>query len=190
MPEIQDQKLLYHLTSIKNLEGILKEGIKPRSQLDGFEDIADSEILQKRFTLGLESFVPFHWFARNPFDGGVQKARPNEDFVIITVRRSLASNQNWKVIPRHPLANDNIEVLDYVEGFQSIDWQAMNQRAYNEAYSKSVCMAECLSPITVPVSSFFKIYVPDTTAQEYVLEKSDRLTIAVSVEINEHMFLK
>jgi hypothetical protein len=190
MPDIKDQKLLYHLTPLKNLKGILKEGLKPRSQLDSFEDIADPEILQKRSAYGLEDFVPFHWFARNPFDGGVQKAKSKEYFVLFVVKRTLAQTQNWKVIPRHPLAHDSIELMDYAEGFAAIDWQTMNQRNYHDPDSKSVCMAECLSPTIVPVSDFFKVFVPDEEVESYVQKQCSKLNIQLNIDVNEHMFLK
>ncbi|GAO96984.1 hypothetical protein PSA5_29715 [Pseudomonas syringae pv. actinidiae] len=50
MPDIRnikEQKLLYHLTSLENLDGIFQEGLKPRSDLTVFADVADSEILKK-----------------------------------------------------------------------------------------------------------------------------------------------
>lgn len=53
MPNIRDQKLLYHLTSLENLGSILRNGLKPRAQLREFEDVADAEILRKRRGLGL-----------------------------------------------------------------------------------------------------------------------------------------
>lgn len=103
MADIEAVKLLYHLTDIKNLESILANGLKPRSELAGFTDVADPEILENRKKLKLEDQVPFHFFGRNPFDGGVQVANPDKNFVLITVTRALAGNNNWKVIPRHPL---------------------------------------------------------------------------------------
>ena len=54
---------------------------------------------------------------------------------------ALASNQNWRIIPRHPLANDNIQLMDYAAGFQAIDWEVMNLRDYHDLHSKSICMA-------------------------------------------------
>ena len=85
--------------------------------------------------------MPFHGFARNPFDGGVQSGRQGEIFVVITVQWTLASNQNWRIIPRHPLANDNIQLMDYAAGFQAIDWEVMNLRDYHDLHRKSICMA-------------------------------------------------
>jgi len=189
MPNIKDQKLLYHLTSLNNLGSILRAGLQPRARLKGFSDVADHEILQKRSALGLENYVPFHWFSRNPFDGGVQSTRRNESFVMITVQRTLASQKNWKVIPRHPLANDNIQLMDYAEGFQAIDWEAMNRRDYHDPHSKSVCMAECLSPTVVPVDKFFAIYVPNASIERQVRGIAAQLKLGFNVDVNKHMFL-
>ena len=109
---IKDQKLLYHLTSVENLDGIFRDGLKPRAGLSGFKDVADAEILKKRQALQLDNYVPFHWFAKNPFDGSVQRSRPEAQFVLISVYRSTAKQYGWKVIPRHPLAGDSIQLLD------------------------------------------------------------------------------
>jgi len=83
MTDIKNQQLLYHLTSIKNIASILEHGLKPRNAMSEFVDVADSEILKSRKLYSLETYVPFHFFARNPFDGRVQKDRPNEKFVAL-----------------------------------------------------------------------------------------------------------
>lgn len=54
---IKEQKLLYHLTSIENLDGIFQEGLKPRADLTDFKDVADSEILKKRQALKLDRYT-------------------------------------------------------------------------------------------------------------------------------------
>jgi hypothetical protein len=189
MPNIKNQKLLYHLTSISNMDGILADGLKPRAGLKNFEDVADGEIIANRQHLSLEKYVPFHWFARNPFDGRVQADRPNELFVLITVSRTLAASRNWKVIPHHPLAATNIELMDYAEGFAAIDWEAMNRRDYHDPHSKSVCMAECLSPTTISPNEFFNIFVYCDKSAAYVEAQKKRHGIKVEVKVNERMFL-
>ncbi len=69
---IRDQQFIYHLTSIDNVPSIVRRGLLPRAHLDaGFTDIADPEIIEGRRGEALEQFVPFHWFAKNPFDGRV-----------------------------------------------------------------------------------------------------------------------
>ena len=57
-------------------------------------------------------------------------------------------------MPSHPLANQQRELFEYTEGMKSIDWEMMNIRDYHNAQSKSVCMAECLSPQTVTIDNF------------------------------------
>jgi hypothetical protein len=156
----------------------------------GFRDVADHQIIEKRKSLGLETFVPFHWFAKNPFDGSVQIAHRSQPFVLITVHRELAEREGWKVIPRHPLANDEIELLDYSSGFNAIDWQLMNKRDYSDPISKSVCMAECLSPKTVPVAFFYTVFVPNTDIEKVVIDEANKRDQAVDVVVNENMFLK
>jgi hypothetical protein len=189
MPDIKEQKLIYHLTSLENMSGILGLGLLPRAHLQNFEDVADQEIIEGRREYGLEHYVPFHWFARNPFDGRVQADRANEEFALISIRRSVAQRENWKVIPRHPLANTAPQLLDYLPGFEAIDWETMNIRDYHDPECKSICMAECLSPGPVPVSKFFRIYAPNDAVAEAIMEMIDELSLALEVDVNPRMFL-
>jgi hypothetical protein len=190
MADIKDQKLIYHLTALENMSSISSEGLKARAQILGFRDVADHQIIDNRKILGLETFGPFHWFAKNPFAGSVQITHRNNPFVLITVHRELAEREGWKVIPRHPLANDQIELLDYSSGFKAIDWQLMNKRDYSDPLSKSVCMAECLSPITVPVAFSYTVFVPNTDIAKVVIDEANKIAQAVDVVVNENMFLK
>lgn len=189
MPDIKEQKLIYHLTSLGNMPGIFESGLLPRARLRNFEDVADQEIIAGRREYGLENYVPFHWFARNPFDGRVQVDRSGEEFALITIRRSLAERENWKVIPRHPLANAAPQLLDYLPGVDAIDWETMNIRDYRDPECKSICMAECLSPGPVPVSKFFKIYVPSETVADEILGMIEGLSLELEVGVNRGMFL-
>lgn len=190
MADIRNQKLLYHLTSLQNVRSILESGLMPRALLGNFEDVADQEIITNRQALGLENYVPFHWFSRNPFDGRVQHDRPLEQFVLITVRRTLAEQGNWKVVPCHPLANSAIQLLDYDKGFAQIDWETMNRRDYHDPVCKSVCMAECLSPNPVPSANFFKIYAPTDSLAKTVADEISRLKLPLEVDVNGAMFLR
>lgn len=189
MTAIEDQKLLYHLTSIKNIGGILEHGLKPRARLRKFEDVADPDIIADRKALSLEKYVPFHWFAKNPFDGRVQMDRPDELFILISVYRALAKQEKWKIIPCHPLAGSEIELLDYAEGFAAIDWEAMNRREYRDPYSKSVCMAECLSPRIVSPDEFSRIFVRDDASAARVEKARKKFGVTVDVTVNENMFV-
>lgn len=189
MADYKAGKLLYHLTDITNLGSIFEDGLKPRSELLEFCDVADHEILNKREKLGLQDYVPFHFFGGNPFDGGVQIAHKDSQFVLITVRREYAKANNWKIIPSHPLSGDNIELMDYDEGFAAIDWAKMNEREYTEHVSKSACMAECLSLNTVPSSRFFSIYVKDSVVESEVQILLNKTGLTPYLNVNSIMFV-
>jgi hypothetical protein len=106
------------------------------------------------------------------------------------VKRELAARKNWKILPRHPLASGEMELLDYADGFEAIDWEKMNQRDYRDPNCKSVCMAECLAPGKVAVSQFFAIYVRDTTIERKVRTWANRQGVTVGIDVNENMFLR
>ena len=193
MPDVKNikgQYLLCHLTSVENLDGIFQEGLKPRADLTDFTDVADSEILNKRKVFELDRYVPFHWFAANPFDGSVQLSRPKSKFVLISVYRSFAKQNGWKIIPRHPLASDDIQIFNYNEGFETINWELMSTRDYLNADCKSICMAECLSPNIVFPKDFFMIFVPSSEVETLCSEKMRKAGVKVRLSVNPGMFRK
>jgi hypothetical protein len=188
--DIREQKLIYHMTDIMNLDSILSEGLKPRCQLAGFSDIADPDILDKRKQFNLDQKVPFHFFANNPFDGGVVKANPMKTFVILGILRTHSKAQKWEVIPRHPLANEAISLMTYDEGMEAIDWDAMNERDYNDANSKSVCMAECLAPGIVDASHIHSIFVKTDACEVIVRQLIAKYNLGTYINKRPNMFPK
>lgn len=188
MPDIRTQQFLYHLTDLNNLENIFAEGLKSRSLLRGFSDVADPEIIASRRALRLEEYVPFHFFARNPFDGRVHSDNPDKEFALITVHRSHAQANNWPVIPRHPLSGSAITLLDYETGMTTIDWETMNRRKYKDDNCRCVCMAECLSPATVPASDFYSILVADAEAETAVNTLKREYGLSMRIYNSPNMF--
>ncbi|HEG2582084.1 TPA: DUF4433 domain-containing protein [Campylobacter lari] len=65
---IKDGKLLYHLTPLENLESMIRNGLKPRSNLDKekFIDTANSDIINKRSKMKLTDYVPFLLYPMDP----------------------------------------------------------------------------------------------------------------------------
>lgn len=190
MVDIRTQKLLYHLTCLTNLPSILLHGLMPRGALESFVDVADQEIIADRHKLGLEHWVPFHFFAKNPFDGRVQRDHPHKRFALITVRRSDAKSLGWKIIPRHPLAGDNTRLVDYDAGMDEIDWDAMNRRDYSDQYSKCVCMAECIAPSVVSPTLFQSIQVKDAASAVEVRQHLRKANLSLFVDVKPAMFTK
>ncbi|MBQ0928858.1 DarT ssDNA thymidine ADP-ribosyltransferase family protein [Ideonella alba] len=188
--DIRQKRLIYHLTSLENLPSILTSGLLPRAQLNGFVDVADHEILEDRKRLQLEKCVPFHFFAKNPFDGRVQRDHPDKQFALIAVRREVARLNGWKIIPRHPLAGDGIQLLDYDGGMEAIDWETMNRRDYSDHESKCVCMAECVAPGPVSPTLFQSITVKDEKARAVVRGYLAATTLQLYVDANAAMFKK
>lgn len=186
---IQEQKLLYHLTDLDNLESILKKGLMSRYELNGkFKDVADPDILEGREKYDLHKMVPFHFFAKNPFDGRVLADHPHESFCLISVYRSFAKSRKWEIIPKHPLSKASaFEICDYESGFEKIDWKKMNKREYSDPDCKSVCMAECLSPSTVDAKDFRIIYVKSEQEHKLVTKLIKRHNLDTIVTINPKM---
>ncbi|GAB1038106.1 DarT ssDNA thymidine ADP-ribosyltransferase family protein [Shewanella algae] len=188
MPRIQDQAYIYHITRLENMASILARGLLPRRGLRGFADVADPEILDGRAAQNLDTCVPFHFFAGNPFDGRVHEDYPDSDFVLIAVSRELARERGWRVIPIHPLAREGARVYQYDEGFNAIDWEAMNRRDYRDPFSKRVCMAECLSPEPVLIADVSAFYVSNERVQQQVNMLMRDACISKWVNVNRGMF--
>lgn len=185
---IQNQTYLYHLTCIDNLASIFSTGLRSRSSLGKeFVDVADGQIIEGREAQTLETMVPFHFFANNPFDGRVKTDHKDKVFCLIAVQRTFAKANNWKIIPQHPLASAGLRLMEYDEGFATIDWDVMNQRNYKDAVCKSVCMAECLSPITVEVKDFSSFYVKDEKSKKEVERLLKKANLSKFVNINPAM---
>ncbi|CAM3608932.1 DarT ssDNA thymidine ADP-ribosyltransferase family protein [Rouxiella silvae] len=185
---IQNQSLLYHLTCMDNLPSILKNGLCSREALGNtFVDVADGEIIRGRGAHNLQRMVPFHFFGNNPFDGRVKADHSEKEFCMITVNRQFAKDNNWKIITRHPLASQSAELMDYCAGFADINWDSMNLREYRNAESKSVCMAECLSPNTVHAQDFHCFYVKDDKSKSYVEGLLKEAKLSKFVNINTSM---
>ncbi|MGA2766007.1 MAG: DarT ssDNA thymidine ADP-ribosyltransferase family protein [Spirochaetia bacterium] len=185
---IRDGKLIYHLTSLQNLEGILTKGLVPRSLLDDFVDVADEEIIERREQLSINDCVPFHFFARNPFDGAVQKAHPDEKFIYITVARTTARGLKFKILPIHPLAMDHLVLYDYDRGMGSIDWGLMERRDYHDQGCKLVCLAECIYKGVLGAEHFFSIVASSSSIKKEIEVLSRRVLGKYGFFINENPF--
>jgi hypothetical protein len=183
---IKDGKLLYHLTSLQNLEGILRKGLVPRSMLVSFMDVADIEIIEQRKRLSINDYVPFHFFARNPFDGSVQKSHPDEQFVYITVSRTTARTLKFRILPKHPLAMDQLVIYDFDAGIESIDWNLMDRRDYRDRNCKLVCLAECIYKGILTSEYFHSIVAPTSIVRKHIEVLSRKILGRYNCHINEN----
>jgi len=186
-------KLLYHLTSISNLDSILTNGLLPREDCDEFEDIADEEIIQCREKHNLQKYTPFHFFGSTPFAGAVQNDHPEESFIYITFTRKDARHNNFKIILAHPLSLPKIKLYDYDEGMEKIDWELMAERDYGDENCKNACMAECITELEIPAELFHTIFVKNDEDKEKVIEickeKYNGDKIPFYINVNKHFFV-
>lgn len=168
----RNKKLLYHLTELDNMPSIIENGLLSRAEIKArglkYKDVADSEIISRRELLGLDGYVPFHFHPYSAFDIAVKKSRPEDKFVYITIKRELASIANFKVLVKHPLSQEECVLYDYDKGISLIDWGTMETLGTNDAYSKNVKMAECLSIKPIDPELIQCVYVPDDWTKEYV----------------------
>lgn len=198
---IRDQVFIYHLTAISNLENILENGLISRKRIQkkkfNYCNVANLEIIEKRMTSGLENYVPFHWRSKTPFAGDVMKHNKNIDFCYILIRRTVAKENGFKVVPTHPL-HGTPEVLDYVTGFNTINWELMDTRDYSNEECKETSMAECLSPKAVSPKLFASICVKNTDSKNKVyniilrsnLSADEKERLKNSIWINPAFFIK
>lgn len=192
----REKKLVYHLTALENLASILSTGLRSRRDLSSateqFTDIADADILTGRASHELDLYVPFHFITRNPFDYAVVRNQLGSQFALIAVSRSVAQANDWKIIPRHPLTNaGKPELLSWDAGLAAITWSEMDKEPRNyeaDHDCKMVCMAEALSPMTVPATLFQSIFVPNAESEALVRQMVANAGCSLYVNVNARMF--
>ena len=192
---IQEGKLIYHLVPLDSLESIIKYNLISRYDLEtnkiDYIDNADPEIIQLRTRLGLSKFIPFHFHIHTAYDTAVKKANIGKSFIYICLHRNFAKTNGFLILPMHPASSEQPELFEYCEGFEAIDWQVMElnqcdalKLGVDLRYHKQVRMAECLSPIPVPVCCFYSINVPNEDIKEYVVHLLDSYSVTPRPYIN------
>lgn len=172
------------------MENILRYGLMPRRELLDFEDVADPSIINKRERLGLDNFVPFHFFPRNPFDYGVRHNHQFDQFVYICLYRSKAQKMGFRIINKHPLALEinDYELYDYDSGFDVIDWDKMDERNHADHDCKMVSMAECLHEGVLDAQNFDIVYTENEHDEVEMKELVEELDLDIKVFSSPNKF--
>lgn len=169
---VKEKKLLYHLTKVNNMEPIIRHGLLPRRYLLEhdmlFRDVADPQIISKRNELDLDKYTPFHFHPYSAFDVAVKSRYSAEKFVYICIKRALAEFNNFQILIKHPLSQQERILYDYSEGINVIDWNTMEKAGTTDEYSRNVKMAECLTDKCIPAELFQCVYVPDMETKQYI----------------------
>lgn len=175
MCKIENRKLLYHLTKLSNLNSILENGLASRKLLLEnniiFADVANPGIMDKRTELGLDKYIPFHFHPYSSFDVSVKNTYPDEEFIYVCIRRSLANSNDFLILPKHPLTLSEVKLYKYNEGISQIDWNAMEKSSMESDYTRNVRMAECLTEKVVPLNWFHSIAVKNEEIKSFVQKK-------------------
>ncbi len=171
---VKEKALLYHLTEVSNMKMIVNYGLLPRRYLLEhnmiFGDVADPQIISKREELGLDMYTPFHFHPYSAFDVAVKNTYSSKKFVYICIKRAFAEFNNFKILVRHPLSQQECVLYDYIDGINNIDWNTMEKTGTVDEYSRNVKMAECLTDKGIPAELFQCVYVPDMETKQYIEE--------------------
>ena len=135
-----------------------------------FGDVADPEIIRNREVLGLDGYIPFHFHPYSAFDVAVKKTHVGEEMIYICITRILARRNNFRILPKHPLALEECQLYNYDEGFEMIDWDILTRVGQNDEDARQIKMAECLSPLVIPVDAFQCIYVSSKETENKVAD--------------------
>lgn len=186
----KEGKLLYHLTKIDNLQSIFQIGLLSRNQLlrHGiiFNNIANMDIIEKRKNTNLENYVPFHFYAKNPFDWCVCKQYGSENMALITILREYAHSVEAFIVPSHPIGSENPQFFTFTEGLDKIEWSMMDTNFTSDQHVKNVRMAEVLIPSGIPANAFFKIFVKSEWGKQRIIQETNCPPDLITV--NAHMF--
>ncbi len=171
---VKNQKLLYHLTQVDNFQSIVHNGMLPRKTIIEnhvhFSNVANMDIINKRTELGLDAFTPFHFHPYSAFDVAVKNTYDAQRMMYMCIKRSLARDKAFKILPKHPLSLEECVLYDYDEGVDLIDWDTMTTKNLNSDYAKEVKMAECLTDLVIPINWFSQLYVPSEEVKDELKE--------------------
>jgi hypothetical protein len=154
------------------MEAIINHGLLPRKYLlelgISFRDVADPQIISKRIELGLDKYTPFHFHPYSAFDVAVKNTYSTEKFVYICIKRALAEFNDFKILIKHPLSQQECILYNYTDGINNIDWDTMEKVGASDEYSRNVKMAECLTDKCISAELFQCVYVPDEETKLYI----------------------
>lgn len=171
LKDVKDDLYLYHITDIENLESIIEKDIISRNELIRsnfqFSNIADEEIIYKRNNLG--DYIPFHFHPYSNFDYSIRYNNKDKTFIYLCITRNYAKENNFKILPQHPLSRESEYIIyNYEEGITIIDWDIMsktkdelNKMRFDLNIENQIKMAECLSPKSIKINNISHIVVKD-----------------------------
>lgn len=167
---IRDKKLLYHLVKLKDMEQILKNGLRPDLQI------------------GENRYVGFDFHAYSPAAMNQQRENPKTTYAYLCVTREFAAAQGYRILMGQ-LRGENPHTYSYEEGIAKIDWDAMEEQTGEEGKEAVLCVTE--KP--VPYTEISYIYLPDEESaaqlKELCEKAGDKTGKGVVITVNKRMFI-
>lgn len=180
--------LIYHLTKVDNFDSIVRYGLLPRREIMNrrlmFDNVANMEIISKRSELGLDVYTPFHFHPYSAFDVVVKSTYGAQRMMYMCVDREIAKRNGFKILPKHPLSEEECVLYDYDEGFNLIDWDILQKKNLYTDYAKEVKMAECLTDKVLPIEYFSQLYVPSEEIKDEINDVLEKHNISDSIRPN------
>lgn len=93
--------------------------------------------------------------------------------IYLCITREKAQADKYKILPKHPLSVSECKLYNYDEGFEMIDWDALQEKNRSDSYAKQVKMAECLTDRKIFIDEFYCIYVESEIQKNMVINILD-----------------
>jgi hypothetical protein len=183
--------LFWHLTALRNMENILKNGLWSRKKLldSNIEGIIFDPFAEEREKIGLNEYVPFHFLVWNPLDISLLKENEKnvkkETHCFITIKQETARELKSKIVFEYPNHKNNLELINYDDKCMPTIDKIRNETDYSNGKQKLRALGECLVLDHVDSKYFYSIIVEtekDKTELEKIMKKISILTCRVYVE--------
>lgn len=200
-------KNIYHITHINNLETILKKGLKCNNLIENYENIGDRTLKVSRGLkeVGIKPFgtlndyVPFYLGRRSVmlykiFKNNVDSVNCNQDeivYIVVRVKDIIDSGIEFVFTDGqgyHHLSKYYNDIND----LNKLEWDVINTDSWGDTYEdndrKRKKQAEFLVFKKLSASYIFGIGVMNEKAQEKVKQILDKMSVGISCIIKREWY--
>ena len=183
----------YHMTHIKNINGIIKDGLYSHNQMRGveYEDISDNEVNNRREKIEpingrpIHDYVPFYFSIRNPM---YRRRKDFDDLVILLISSDVIFYTDMLFTDGNAASKETKFYHDITD-LGKLDWECLTGKYWNnyEDGKRKRC-AEVLLYKNVLPSRIMKIYCKNENNLKKVKETVAEAKIDIEVTINKEGF--
>ncbi len=188
---------IYHITSLKNLESILKGGLRARSLIVGSgmkpDDISNPKIQEKRHSrlmpggMFLHDYVPFYFNPTNSMLFRVYKTT-HRDIIILGIDSSVINENSFFASNRNAAA-DNACFGNTQDFIDQMNWDMIYSKSWDgDNNIKQIMQSEMLILDEVMVDKIKRIYCPNIALRNTVREICEKVASTIDVVSKPDMF--